>query len=160
MSTTRSEASQLADTVRESLEAGQYVFPAHPWYKAQDALAALVELAESGQEWEKIAQEKNGWIETWRSRAEEAERERDRVVKWCEERFAEAGREAAEELDVSVARAAKLEAALDAIRRNAEAWHGDGRAQALDVIATWAADPDSIPAALLVSAGRDEQETT
>lgn len=48
---------------------------------ARGALAALVELAESGQEWEKIAQEKNGWIETWRSRAEEANERLDGMAR-------------------------------------------------------------------------------
>ncbi len=46
---------------------------------------------------------------------------------------------------------AMLREALEAIARNAEAWHGgeEAKARALTVIAKWANDPATIPAALL-----------
>lgn len=72
----------------------------------------------------------------------------DALIAERDEAFAIAARKRADERAAD-ARAAELEAALEAIARNAEAWHGppeDSRhAAALVVIAKWARDPSTVP---------------
>lgn len=85
------------------------------------------------------------------ARADQAERERDLAIAHDRQPYPTA---AAYEAVCKArtkweARAAELEAALEAIARNAEAWHGppeDSRhAAALAVIAKWARDPSTVP---------------